>query len=106
MKFNLKHVAVFCLAASIVTPAFSQSGGADIYKAKCLMCHGADGLGTTPAGKALKATSFKDAAAVKASDADLIAIVANGKNKMVAYKGKLTDAQIKAVVTYLRTLQK
>jgi len=25
---------------------------------------------------------------------------------MVAYKGKLTDAQIKAVVTYLRTLQK
>jgi len=106
VKFNLKHVAVFCLAASIVTPAFSQSGGADIYKAKCLMCHGADGLGATPAGKALKATSFKDAAAVKASDADLIAIVTNGKNKMVAYKGKLTDAQIKAVVTYLRTLQK
>lgn len=106
MKLNLKSVAVCFLAASIITPAFAQSGGADTYKAKCLMCHGADGLGTTPAGKAMKAASFKDPAVVKTPDAQLIAIIKSGKNKMPAYAGKLSDGQIKAVVAYVRTLQK
>jgi mono/diheme cytochrome c family protein len=106
LKLNLKCAAIFFLAASIVTPAFAQSGGADIYKAKCLMCHGADGLGATPAGKKLNAASFKEPAIVKTPDAQLIAIVKAGKNKMPPYTGKLTDAQIKAVVEYIHTLQK
>jgi len=90
----------------MVTPAFAQSGGADVYKAKCLMCHGATGLGDSPAGKALKAPSFKDPAIVKTSDAELVGIVTKGKNKMPAYEGKLTDAQIKAAIAYIHTLQK
>jgi mono/diheme cytochrome c family protein len=90
----------------MVAPAFAQSGGADVYKAKCLMCHGATGLGDSPAGKALKAASFKDPAIVKASDAELVGAVTKGKNKMPAYEGKLTDAQIKAAIAYIRTLQK
>jgi mono/diheme cytochrome c family protein len=105
VKFKLRYAAICCLAASIVTPAFAQNSGADTYKAKCAMCHGADGLGTTPAGKALKAASFKDPAIVKAPDAELIAAVKNGKNKMPAYTGKLTDDQIKSAVAYIRTLQ-
>jgi mono/diheme cytochrome c family protein len=106
VKLNLNHLAVFCIAASIATPAFAQSAGADTYKAKCAMCHGADGLGATPAGKAMKAASFKDPAIVKAPDAQLIATVKSGKNKMPAYAGKLTDDQIKAAVAYIRTLEK
>lgn len=107
MKSNLRFGAIVCLAASIVTPAFAQDSGPDIYKAKCAMCHGADGLGGTPAGKALKAVSFKDPAIVKAPDTELIAAVKNGKNKnMPANAGKLTDVQIKSVVAYVRTLQK
>jgi mono/diheme cytochrome c family protein len=106
MKSLGMRIAVLSIAAIIVTPAFAQSGGADVYKAKCLMCHGADGAGTTPAGKALKAASFKDAAVISASDADLHAAVTNGKGKMPANQGKLTDAQIKAVVGYVRSLQK
>jgi len=106
VKLYIRNVAVICLVASMVTSAFAQSHGADTYKAKCLMCHGADGQAATPAGKALKAASFKDPAAVKPSDDELIAIVKNGKNKMPAYAGKLTYAQIKAAVAYVRTLQK
>ena len=106
MRLNLRFVAVCCLAASIAAPAFAQSGGADTYKAKCAMCHGADGLGATPAGKALKAASFKEPAIVKASDAELIAIVKSGKNKMPAYNGKLNDAEIKAAIAHIRMLQK
>jgi mono/diheme cytochrome c family protein len=55
----------------------------------------------------MKAPSFKDPAVVKASDAELIAVVKNGKNgKMPSYAGKITDDQIKSVVAYIRTLQK
>ena len=106
MKSKLRFGAILCLAASIVIPAFAQDSGADIYKAKCAMCHGADGLGATPAGKAMKAVSFKDPANVKAPDAELIAAVKNGKNKMPPNVAKLTDDQIKSVVAYVRTLQK
>lgn len=93
------------LTLSVASGAPAQSG-ADTYKAKCAMCHGADGMGATPAGKALKAISFKDPALAKASDADLIAATKSGKGKMPAYAGKLTDPQIAEVIGYIRTLQK
>ena len=106
MKFNLKYFAILCLAASIVTPAFAQTGGADIYKTKCAMCHGADGLSNTPAGKAMKAMALNDPSLIKASDADLFGFIKDGKEKMPAYKDRLTDDQIKDVVLFIRTLQK
>ena len=94
------------LGATTTSMAFAQSAGADSYKAKCQMCHAADGSGSTQAGKSMKAVPFNSPDLIKASDADLIAATTNGKGKMPAYKGKLTDAQIKDVVGYIRTLQK
>jgi cytochrome c6 len=78
------------------TLSFAQAAGEATYKAKCAMCHGATGQGDTPAGKSMKVTPF-----VKAAEADMIAITTNGKGKMPAYKGKLTDAQIKEVNDYI-----
>jgi cytochrome c6 len=72
----------------------------------CVSCHGADGLAATPIAKSLKVLSFKDPAMLKASDAQFIASTTNGKGKMPAYKDKLTSAQIKDVVAYIRKLQK
>ena len=106
MTFGIRAAAFLLLAASIAAPAFAQASGAATYKAKCAMCHGADGLAATPMAKTMKVLSFKDPAMVKASDAQFIASTENGKNKMPAYKGKLTDAQIKDVVAHIRTLQK
>ena len=54
----------------------------------------------------MKVVSFSAPDIVSASDADLIADTKNGKGKMSAYAGKLTDDQIKDVVAYIRTLQK
>ena len=79
-----------------------QAAGADTYKAKCQMCHGADGLGATPAGKSMKVPPFN---ASKMSDADMIAETKAGKGKMPAFAGKLTDPQIKDVVAYIKTLK-
>ncbi len=88
------------------TVVYAQSSGADTYKAKCAQCHGADGAGATPAGKAMKTPSFSSPEALKMSDADMIAMTKAGKGKMPAYSGKLTDPQIKDVVNYVKTLQK
>jgi cytochrome c6 len=103
---RMRTAAMFLLAASIAAPAFAQGAGAETYKAKCAMCHGPDGTASTPVGKSMKVPSFKDPAEVKASDAQLIAATKNGKGKMPAYAGKLTDDQIREVVAYIRTLQK
>lgn len=105
MKKIAWTVAIIITAIASTT-ARAQAPGADTYKAKCQSCHAADGSGNTPAGKAMKAVPFNSPDIVKASDADLIADTTNGKGKMPAYKGKLTDAQIKDVVAYIRTLQK
>ena len=106
MRSTLNPVAVLLLAAFIVVPVSAQSDGADIYKAKCALCHGAAGLADTPAGKALKAASFKDPAIIKASDDELITAVKTGKGKMPPNNGRLTDAQIAAAIAHIRTLQK
>ena len=88
------------LALAIPQIAAAQSG-ADTYKAKCAMCHGADG-----SGKAAMGTKPLGSADVqKMSDADLNAMITNGKGKMPAYKGKLTDAQIGDLVKFIRTLK-
>src|SRR5580698_2699165 len=104
----LKYVTRVCVASllAVSTLSFAQKPGADTYKAKCQSCHGADGTGNTPAGKAMKVVSFSATDIVSASDADLIADTKNGKGKMPAYASKLTDDQIKDVVAYIRTLQK
>lgn len=101
-KSLLFAVAVFAFTA----PARAQSGGPAVYKAKCAMCHGMDGKGETSVGKALKLRDLGSPEVQKQSDAELIAITANGKGKMLGYKGKLTDEQIKDVVAYCRTFKK
>ena len=106
MKAILKYGAICCLALSIAIPALTQDSGEATFKLKCAMCHGADGLSNTPAGKVLKAASFKDPVVLNTGDAELIAIVKNGKNKMPAFADKLTEDQIKAAVAYIHTLQK
>lgn len=106
MKLRLASAAALLLAASIAAPAFAQSAGADTYKAKCAMCHGPDGAGNTPVGRAMRLRSLKSPEDVKASDADLFKDTKSGVGKMQGYAGKLTDAQITDVVAYIRTLQK
>jgi len=103
LKQIVRTCFVLLLAAGTVS--FAQDAAAT-YKAKCQMCHGATGMADTPAGKSTKARPFNSPDVMKMSDDDLIKVTTNGHGKMPAYKGKLTDAQIKDVVAYIHTLQK
>ncbi len=78
MKLKLATLAAITV---FTLPALAQNTGAAIYTSKCQMCHGADGAGTTPAGKAMKAPSFLSPASVKESTADLIAVTKTGKGR-------------------------
>jgi len=87
-------------------PASRADDAAGLYKTKCAMCHGPDGKGDTPTGKAMKVTDLSSADIQKKTDAQLTESLTNGKGKMTAFKGKLTDAQIKDLVAYVRELAK
>lgn len=101
----MKRLVLFALIAALAVPTIAFAQGADVYKSKCAMCHGPDGAGTST-GKAMGATPLGGAAVQAKSDADLAGEIENGKGKMPAYKGKLTDAQVKDLVAYIRTLKK
>lgn len=83
-----------------------QSDGAALFKAKCTVCHGADGGGGTAVRKALKMRDLRSAEVQKQSDAELFTITSCGKGKMPAYETKLSDEQIRGLVGYLRGLGK
>lgn len=87
-------------------PSRAQSNGEKVYKAKCAGCHGPDGAGATAAGKAMKARDFCSDDVKKESDADWSDIISKGKNKMPSFTGKISDADIKDVVAYIRSLCK
>ena len=69
------------------------------------MCHGPDGKGETPTGKAMKVRSLTSDEVKKESDADLTNIIVKGKGKMPSYDKKLTEDQIKDLVKYIRGLK-
>ena len=68
--------------------------------------HGVDGSANTPMGRNMKIRSLKSPEDIKASDATLFKQTKEGVGRMPAYAGKLTDAQIRAVVAHIRRLQK
>lgn len=92
-------------AVLLCSNVFGQSTE-DLYKAKCASCHGADGKGETTMGKKMGLKDMGSADVQAMSDADLTAVITNGKDKMPSYKGKLTDAQISDMVKYVRSLKK
>lgn len=101
----MKLAVILCLSMGLGLAAQAQNDGAAIYKSKCARCHGADGMSHTFEGKMTGAAKFDNPDVQKVTDADLIAVVKDGKKKMPAFRKKLTDDQIAAVVAYVHTLQ-
>jgi cytochrome c6 len=92
-------------AALFAVPAHAQNGAAT-FKAKCAPCHGADGKGDTSMGKMLKVKDLGSPEVQKQSNAELTAIIENGKSPMPSYKDKLSSGEIKELVSYIRSLKK
>ena len=90
--------ATVCLAGSM---GFAETGEA-IYKTNCQSCHGSTG---TPSAGIAKMMGVKAASEYKTTEKEQNEAVKNGKAKMKAFSGKLTDDQNKEAVVYFRTLK-
>ena len=103
----------FVAAAALATAAIGRAAtAADNWDNNCAKCHGADGSGNTKIGKKLNVkdyTSAKVQADLK--DADMFkavkeGVTVDGKEKMRAFGGDLSDPEITDLVAYIRKMQK
>ncbi len=93
------------LAVALGTESESKPNGAEVYKAKCSMCHGAEGKGFA----AIKSPDFTDPkwqASVK--DKDILDAIKDGKKgtPMPAFANKLSEKEILAVLAQVRAFGK
>jgi len=108
MKRTLRALTIILLLGGAVCPYWlaAQTNAASLFKSKCVMCHGEDGGGNTPSGKALKAKDLRSEETQKKSDAEITEVVTKGRNKMPAFAQKLKPDQIQQLVAYVRQLPK
>jgi cytochrome c6 len=97
---------VVLMVGALSSLAEADDRSAALYKQKCAACHGADGKADTPAGKSTKVRSFNDPEVAKLGDEELAGVIEKGKNKMPAYGKSMKPDEIKAMVTYIRSLAK
>ena len=78
---------------------FAQQDGESLYKGVCAACHMPDAKGGTGAGyyPALAKNEKLESSAYP------VMMVMNGSKAMPSFKGQMSDAQIAAVVTYVRS---
>jgi len=88
-------------------PAVPAADGSAVYAANCAKCHGKDGRGL-PNWRAKGQPDFTDANWQKTrTDAQLISVTKGGKGKLMpAFKPKLSDEDITAVVARIRAFGK
>ena len=96
-----------CLILALIVAFSGAAFGADgaaLWAQHCVSCHGKDGSGSTAMGKKLGVKDYTKEQSF--SDAEAANVIKNGKGKMKAYKDKLSDADVKALVAYVRSLKK
>ena len=114
MRAKIMFIVVAVLPVFFVFATAAQIDGNQVYGKNCQKCHGPEGKGDGPAAKFLKGQSMGDFTngeeMSKYSDDDLYKLISEGgkavgKSKiMTAYKDKLDEAQIRAVISHLKTL--
>jgi cytochrome c553 len=107
-----KMILTTGVLALLATQALVAEDAKAIYEAQCTKCHGADGKGETKMGQKLGAKDYSDpkVQAALTDEAAFKAIKDGFKSKedkvlMKPTEG-VSDADVKAVVAYMRTFKK
>src|SRR5690242_20424496 len=99
VRAALAPAAALALAALAAGPAFAADPpGKAMFMANCSACHRPDGMGVKGAFPALAGDPF-----VVGPKANPVSRVLNGRGGMPAFKGDLSDAEIAAILTYVRS---
>jgi len=86
------------LALALAAPAAAATDGQQVFLANCAACHQATGLGRPPTFPALKGDKF-----LQGPKGPVLATVLNGRGGMPAWKTELSDEEVAAAVSYVRT---
>ena len=99
----LANVIIFFAAAAIQAAPVAEN-----WENLCAKCHGMDGKGQTKVGKKLGMKDYTDAKVqAQFKDADISKVISDGvsdggKEKMKAFKGELSTAEVTDLVAYIR----
>ncbi len=99
MKNRLILVVAMSLVMADATIAGDYFNGKKVYAMNCVSCHGSNGRSMDPS-----VPSFADGDALFRPDQDLYEQVRSGSGTMPAFRGVLSDAEIRDVITYIRSL--
>jgi mono/diheme cytochrome c family protein len=111
MKITTKTALLIAPIILCGSAAFAADAAAN-WTQHCASCHGKDGSGSTMMGKKLAVKDYRDAkvqAAFSDGEAERAVkegVKENGKEKMKPFGAKLSDADIKALVAYIRSFKK
>jgi cytochrome c6 len=97
-------LTLFVASVARANPAPDAAASAATFRTKCAMCHGPDG-GGSEVGKSMNVPDLRSQAVQKLPDAELAQIISGGKGGMPPFKSSLSEAQIHALVSHIRSLQ-
>ena len=85
----------------------SQNTADAIYGRRCASCHGKDGRADTFKGKLRSTRDLTDLKwQAEVSDERIFNSITNGRGKMPSFGKKLAEAEVNALVAYVRGLKK
>ena len=95
-----RSIALLCglLAVSAVAPVAQAATPSALFNDNCSACHQTTGKGVKGAFPALAGDPF-----VQGDAAPLTATVLSGRAGMPAFKDDINDADLSAILTYIRT---
>ena len=106
MKIKTKTALFIAPVILFANGAFAADAAAN-WNQHCAACHGKDGSGSTMMGKKLGVKDYRDPKVqAEFTDAQATQLITDGKDKMKAFKGKLSADEIKALVAYVRAFKK
>jgi cytochrome c6 len=89
------------IAFASTAPAFAGDiqKGRETYELHCSVCHGIDGMPID-----MTIPSFANGDRLFQMDQDLLRSIREGRELMPAFRGMLSDEEIRDVIAFLRTL--
>jgi mono/diheme cytochrome c family protein len=109
----MKKIAGIAACLVIGTASLGAADVKENWEKQCASCHGKDGKGQTKAGRKADVKDLTDATyQATFTDEQMFKQIKegmkdkNGKEKMKAFGGTLSDDEIKALVAFVRGLKK
>ena len=96
-------LTLFVVSIVRADPGPDSAASSATFRTKCAICHAPDGSGSE-VGKSMNVPDLRSSAVQKLPDAQLAQIISDGKGGMPPFKNSLSEDQVHALVTHIRSL--